>query len=186
MSRFKHAGESSTSSKLICKQTSCCFYGLILVNNGTYRKMSIIELKISINSHCANIDPKIFFICALRTFLDSFIILLVGGSGVWYRERDGGGNQCWLVIDLTSTPWILINPHGCFRAQSSGLGGLEPNTLMINWPENWRETEQWGSFVRKWRRDMTVLTHTLKDLFTWRWGTPDRWGKMWRLTPPVM
>ena len=36
-------------------------YGLMLVNNGTFRKMSIIEIKTFINSHCANIDPKIFF-----------------------------------------------------------------------------------------------------------------------------
>ena len=62
MTPFKHAGESSRSSKLICKQTSCYFNGLILVNHGTFRKMSIIEIKIFINSHCANIDPKIFFI----------------------------------------------------------------------------------------------------------------------------
>ncbi|KAL9974990.1 hypothetical protein ACROYT_G012103 [Oculina patagonica] len=34
-----------------------------------------------------------------------------------------------------------------FLAQSSGLGGLEPNTLMITWPENWRERSQWKSFV---------------------------------------
>ena len=43
-------------------------YGLIF-NNGTFRKMSIIEIKIFINSHCANVDLKIFFICALHTFL---------------------------------------------------------------------------------------------------------------------
>ena len=24
-----------------------------------------------------------------------------------------------------------------------------------------------------------------KGLFTWRWGTPDRWGNMWRVTPPT-
>lgn len=34
-----------------------------------------------------------------------------------------------------------------FLTQSSGLGGLEPNTLMITWPENWREKQQWKSFV---------------------------------------
>ncbi|XP_027037646.1 solute carrier family 12 member 7-like [Pocillopora damicornis] len=34
-----------------------------------------------------------------------------------------------------------------FLTQSSGLGGLEPNTLMITWPENWREKAQWKSFV---------------------------------------
>ena len=25
-----------------------------------------------------------------------------------------------------------------------------------------------------------------KSLFTWRWGTPGRWGNMWRVTPPNM
>ena len=29
-------------------------------------------------------------------------------------------------------------------------------------------------------------TSTTKGLFTWRWGTQGRWGKMWRVTPPVM
>ena len=37
--------------------------------------MSIIELKISINSHCANIDPKIFFMCALHTFLVQILVI---------------------------------------------------------------------------------------------------------------
>ena len=50
-------------------------YCLILVNNGTFRKMSIIEMKIFINSHCANIDPKIFFICALHTFLVQILVM---------------------------------------------------------------------------------------------------------------
>ncbi|KAJ7360572.1 hypothetical protein OS493_015680 [Desmophyllum pertusum] len=34
-----------------------------------------------------------------------------------------------------------------FLTQSSGLGGLEPNTVMITWPENWRERAQWKSFI---------------------------------------
>ena len=25
-----------------------------------------------------------------------------------------------------------------------------------------------------------------QGLFTWRWGTPGRWGKVWRVTPPIM
>ena len=71
MTRFKHAGESSTSSKLICKQTRCYVYGLILVNYGTFRKMSIIEIKIFITSHCANFDPTIFFISAISYISDT-------------------------------------------------------------------------------------------------------------------
>ena len=50
-------------------------YGLILVNNRTFRKMSIIEIKIFINSHGANINPKIFFICALHTFLVQILVI---------------------------------------------------------------------------------------------------------------
>ena len=75
MTRFKHGGESSTSSKLICKQTRCYFYGLILVNYGTFRKMSIIEIKIFITSHCANFDPTIFFISAFHTFLVQILVI---------------------------------------------------------------------------------------------------------------
>ena len=26
----------------------------------------------------------------------------------------------------------------------------------------------------------------IKYLFTWRWGTPDMWGNMQRVTPPIM
>ena len=27
--------------------------------------------------------------------------------------------------------------------------------------------------------------HVIEGLFTWRWGTPGRWGNMWRVTPPL-
>ena len=29
-----------------------------------------------------------------------------------------------------------------------------------------------------------MKTKLFQDLFTWRWGTPDRWGNMWQVTPP--
>lgn len=35
-----------------------------------------------------------------------------------------------------------------FLIQASGLGALEPNTVLLAWPENWRERDQWRSFVQ--------------------------------------
>ena len=31
-----------------------------------------------------------------------------------------------------------------------------------------------------------ILRYSAKELFTWRWGTSGRWGKIWRVTPPIM
>ena len=27
-----------------------------------------------------------------------------------------------------------------YRIQNEGLGGLRPNTILINWPENWNQS----------------------------------------------
>ncbi|XP_031562034.1 solute carrier family 12 member 6-like [Actinia tenebrosa] len=35
-----------------------------------------------------------------------------------------------------------------YLIQASGLGALEPNTVLLAWPENWRERDQWKSFVQ--------------------------------------
>lgn len=46
-----------------------------------------------------------------------------------------------VIVASTATEGIS------FLTQSSGLGGLEPNTVVITWPKNWRERQQWKSFV---------------------------------------
>ena len=33
---------------------------------------------------------------------------------------------------------------------------------------------------------LTQVILLTEDLFTWRWGTPDRCGNMWWVTPPIM
>lgn len=43
------------------------------------------------------------------------------------------------------------------RIQASGLGALEPNTVLLAWPENWRERDQWRSFVRTYHINSIFL-----------------------------
>lgn len=37
--------------------------------------------------------------------------------------------------------------------QSSGLGGMKPNTVVMGWPHAWRQSEDpqaWKTFISKW------------------------------------
>ena len=38
---------------------------------------------------------------------------------------------------------------------------------------------------KKFWLEFPQLFSPFKGLFTWRWGTPDRWGNMCRVTPPI-
>ena len=49
---------------------------------------------------------------------------------------------------------------------------LERNVIKVYWMFLW-EFNGW-------------CQHPAKGMFTWRWGTPNRWGNMWRVTPPIM
>ena len=53
----------------------------------------------------------------------------------------------------------------------------------------------WKYSPAKWRNFTEVcmlrvtfhgMWNSSRGLFTWRWGTPDRWGNMRRVTPPIM
>ena len=43
-------------------------------------------------------------------------------------------------------------------------------------------------FPTRWSKARSAqrLAGYTKGLFTWSWGTPGRWGNMWRVTPPIM
>ena len=41
-------------------------------------------------------------------------------------------------------------------------------------------------FVCFFCHKLCVHMQVNKGLFTWRWGTPGKWGKIWRITPPIM
>jgi hypothetical protein len=34
-----------------------------------------------------------------------------------------------------------------FRVQTSGLGGMKPNTVIVGWPNSWRKKEEDGTQV---------------------------------------
>ena len=36
-----------------------------------------------------------------------------------------------------------------FRIQNNGLGGLTANSVLMAWPENWKEKDTWKKFVCK-------------------------------------
>lgn len=39
--------------------------------------------------------------------------------------------------------------------QSSGLGGMKPNTVVMGWPHAWRQSEDpqsWKTFISRWKR----------------------------------
>ena len=42
------------------------------------------------------------------------------------------------------------------------------------------------TLVTCWLINFHICFTELKGLFTQRWGTPGRWEKMWRVTPPIM
>ena len=42
------------------------------------------------------------------------------------------------------------------------------------------------TLVTCWLINFHICFTELKGLFTQRWGTPGRWGNMWRVTPPIM
>lgn len=48
---------------------------------------------------------------------------------------------------VTGFTRVLVTPSykegKSYAIQSSGLGGLEPNTLVLGWPNNWREDEHY-------------------------------------------
>ena len=40
--------------------------------------------------------------------------------------------------------------------------------------------------VDKCTKKQVSVLHINWRAFTWRWGTPDGWGNMWQVTPPIM
>ncbi|BBN10036.1 protein MpCCC2 [Marchantia polymorpha subsp. ruderalis] len=55
--------------------------------------------------------------------------------------------NCMQAANVTGFTRVLVAPSykegKTYAIQSSGLGGLEPNTLVLGWPNNWREDEHY-------------------------------------------
>ncbi|KAL2631043.1 hypothetical protein R1flu_015729 [Riccia fluitans] len=57
--------------------------------------------------------------------------------------------NCMQAASVTGFARVLVAPSykegKSYAIQSSGLGGLEPNTVVLGWPNNWREEEHYHS-----------------------------------------
>lgn len=45
--------------------------------------------------------------------------------------------------------------------QSSGLGGMKPNTVVMGWPHAWRQSEDpqaWKTFISEWKGDAILFS----------------------------
>lgn len=54
--------------------------------------------------------------------------------------------------------------------QSSGLGGMKPNTVVMGWPHAWRQSEDpqsWKTFISKSKKDQICLKEKMfRGLFS--------------------
>lgn len=54
--------------------------------------------------------------------------------------------------------------------QSSGLGGMKPNTVVMGWPHAWRQSEDpqsWKTFISRLKRSGDH--HDICEVLQWRW-----------------
>ncbi|XP_048576392.1 solute carrier family 12 member 6 isoform X1 [Nematostella vectensis] len=124
--------------------------------------------------HTKNWRPQILILCKLDESLQpqsrrllSLASQLKHGKGLSIVGSVLEGEYQNLVTDITSAKENLkvcmkeekvkgfmkivtsenVKQGISFLIQGSGLGGLDPNTVLLAFPENWRERELWMSFV---------------------------------------
>jgi hypothetical protein len=63
----------------------------------------------------------------------------------------------WMLLQCMSEflspyiQWKKKTVHSVFRIQTTGLGGMKPNTVILGWPYRWRQSEDdktWQVFLQ--------------------------------------
>jgi len=73
---------------------------------------------------------KTFFFCKVLTF-----------------QHD----KIWMLTEYWNICWKCVIIYLVFRIQTTGLGGMKPNTVILGWPYGWRQSEDeksWRVFLQ--------------------------------------
>ena len=94
------------------------------------------------------------------------------GDGGWVDEEFLAPGQGSKLINQHLFYWAAILKRWLYASISTSEG----------------EREDLNDMVASLRFiSLPPWSHTkIKGLFKWRWGTPDRWGNIWRVTSPIM
>lgn len=93
---------------------------------------------------------------ARKNIHENIILILASSHSLRFTARFSSHCLCFHNNILSSllTPTLSPHPFISCRVQTTGLGGMKPNTVILGWPYGWRQDEgkrSWQCFLQSVR-----------------------------------